>query len=215
MNLFSKAIFDFYELAQSRKFEKGWLDKNIEMYQQDVKKPFLQLKELLIIGQKDSSFFESLKLSRPKRPASRFLDKGEVKNFTTLSIHPPKNNRYDHVPEIHFQLGFEKEDNYLFAGFRTSSKKEINLFREALDNDLIKKIKMIENRLGPLQGDKYKRQQNAPSKKLENFYQYKTFYFKKIYKRAEIYSSSFEENILRDFESASLWFKLIKNITHL
>lgn len=212
MSLFSDEIFRYYKLAQQYKFEKGWFDKNSELYELSVKYPFDELKQRLIINAhcvEDEQLFKNLKLSRAKRPKNRFLDKGEVKNFTTLSLSTLKKQRFDHVPLLHFQLGHEEHDNYLKVGLFSSSKKELNTVRENFSDKFLSLIDEVSKELGELKGEQYKKEQEIINENFFEFYQFKTFYFEKHYSPKMVCKKGFSQTILNDFQAAVKWYKFL------
>lgn len=136
---FSKRTLDFLVKAGKQK-SLTWLDKNLEEYEDVLRKPFIALAEKIKAAIKPLApeyHFPSKGLARIKRPAFKVAGgQSQYKDWISLIASKPSNSRFESNPHLFFGL-FPNEDHavVLAGGLWQPTSRQTRLVREAIRKD--------------------------------------------------------------------------------
>ena len=136
---FSKRTLDFLKKAGRQK-NPDWLDKNMDEYEEFLRKPFIQLAEKIKSALKFSApgyHFPSKGLARIKRPAFKVVGgQSQYKDWISMIPTRPSISRFESNPHLFFGLFPNEKDTVLIAGgLWQPTPRQTRLIREAISQD--------------------------------------------------------------------------------
>ncbi len=136
---FSKASLDFLVKAGRQK-KSDWLDKNVEEYEEVLKKPFIELAEKVKNALKPLApdyHFPSKGLARIKRPDFKVAGgQPQYKDWISMIASRPSKSRFESNPHLFFGLFPNEEQKILLAGgLWQPTSPQTRRIREAINED--------------------------------------------------------------------------------
>lgn len=136
---FSKGTLDFLAKAGKQK-NPLWLEKNMNEYEEVLRKPFIELAEQVKIALKPLApdyHFPSKGLARIKRPAFKVAGgQNQYKDWISMIASRPSKSRFESNPHLFFGIfPNEKDSIILAAGLWQPTSQQTRLIREAISKD--------------------------------------------------------------------------------
>lgn len=136
---FSKRTLDFLIKAGKQK-NPLWLEKNMDEYEEVVRKPFIQLAENIktaLMPLAPGYHFPSKGLARIKRPDFKVAGgQAQYKDWISMIATRPSKSRFESNTHLFFGLMPNEKDTILVAGgLWQPSSKQTRLIREAINQD--------------------------------------------------------------------------------
>lgn len=218
---FSKKTFEYFEGAKENAFDKEWFEVNKNLYLDHVKEPFSFLVDAIGVELSDELIdipISSKSICRPLRPSNRALEKGFVKDFTSIDIMQKKTSLFEWNPGIHIKLSCDQGENFLGGGLYMVSSRQIKKMREAFLNEYKHVDKMLNKKgfvdsWGSIKGEQYKRfpRDYDPEHISAKYILFKQFYFSKELKRSEVVKKDFVKRTVEDLRHGSELLTWIKD----
>ncbi len=136
---FSKKTLDFLMKAGKQK-SPDWLDKNMDEYEQVLRKPFIELAEKVKAALQPVApgyHFPSKGLARIKRPAFKVTGgQSQYKDWISMIPTTPSKSRFESNPHLFFGIFPNEKDSILIAGgLWQPSSQQTRLIREAINKN--------------------------------------------------------------------------------
>ena len=136
---FSKQTLDFLVKAGKQK-KPDWLEKNSELYEEVLRKPFIALAEKIKVSLKSSApgyHFPSKGLARIKRPDFKVAGgQPQFKDWISMIATRPSKSRFESNPHLFFGLFPNEENKILVAGgLWQPTSQQTRLIREAISKN--------------------------------------------------------------------------------
>jgi uncharacterized protein (TIGR02453 family) len=214
-SLFRRKIFTYFVDAK-KNFTKGknkreWFEKNLAVYEHEVKEPFgFLLRELEHrLGRRLPLIdISPRKLSRPLRQKGKAEEHGLVRASANFYLSQKATSMFEWNPGLYMQLGDEKEDNVIGMGLYMPSSRQIKRLRAAFVDDweTVDRIladKKLKKFWGAPADEKYVRfpKDYSPDLPGAKYLWYKQFFLRRSFTRAEVVAPGFAETVLRSFEA--------------
>lgn len=218
---FSKKTFEYFEGAKENAFDKEWFEMNKNLYLDHVKEPFSFLVDAIGLELSDELRdipVNSKSICRPLRPSNRALEKGFVKDFTSIDIMQKKTSLFEWNPGIHIKISADKDEDFLGGGLYMVSSRQIKKMREAFFKEHKHVDKMLRSKKfisswADIKGEQYKRfpRDYDPEHVSAKYIMYKQFYFSKELKRSQIVKKDFVKQTVEDLRNGAELLNWIKD----
>lgn len=217
---FNNNTFKYFELAKKNKNKREWFEKNKSLYEDNVKEPMgLLIQEIGKRFQRDLPRIDisPSKVNRPLRAKNKVGEEGVIKLQSYFSLAEKQTSMFEWNPGIYFQLGADKNDNFLGLGLYMMSSRQLSLLRNALveDFDTIDTIltdRKLKKAWVGLKGETYKRFPKGfnPESEPAKYLQYKQFYLGRAYSKKDILSPKFNTQVIKDLAAAMDFYAWVR-----
>jgi uncharacterized protein (TIGR02453 family) len=219
---FTKDTFRYFDLAKKNAQNEKWLEKNINLYLEEVKEPFgilLQQLKMRLGDDLPGIEIDPKKITRPLKAKNKMAPgEGIIKSQSHATLWEKRVSLFEWNPGYHIQLGASDEDNFYGTGLYMISSRQLKLMRRKITDhfeefDAIMNNKKFKKTFGGLTGDKYKRfpkdfDENDPA---ALYLWHKQFYVGKEFTRKEALDKKFFHRLGDDLALTVPFFQWVRN----
>lgn len=205
MKKFSRQTFHYFEEAQMHPRSRTWFNRNEDLYQEEVRAPFVQL--LRELEEKTAEWFPGFVFHHSKITRPLYREENEdghiVRNFSWAFLSEKRTSIFEWNPGISISLN--ADGGKIGAGLYYPSSRQMAHLRESIVSSPAVAEKILKDRRlrtiwGDLTGERYlrfPRGYDAEAPGADLLWQ-KQFIFEQELSRREIMSPDLPERIARD-----------------
>lgn len=209
---FSAKSLEFLALAGKQK-SVSWLEKNQAQYEDLVLNPMkaLALNVTSVLEMEFPAYkFKKRNIGNLKRPATRALDKGPLKNFMTLNADRDSGSRFEDLPSLYFMVSPNPDEVFSAGGLYMASASQVKRIRQWIDArpaalEALFKDKTFGKLFGDL-GDDHKLKTKPRDYPLDHkhieWLKLTAYYVWRPIPKKELYSSELAHLLIRDWREA-------------
>ncbi len=209
---FSSKTLDFLALAGKQK-NAQWLEKNQKQYEEVILNPMkaLALNVTSVLEMEFPAYkFKKRNIGNLKRPASRALEKGPLKDFMTLNGDRDSGSRFEDLPSLYFMISPNPDEIFSAGGLYMANASQVKRVRQWIDAkpealEALFKDKTFGKLFGEL-GDEHKLKTKPRDYPLDHkhidWLKLTAYYVWRPIPKKELYSSELANLLIRDWRQA-------------